>query len=100
MASGLQGCSLEAQAWGEGNRTEAETPLTQSQPKPRLGLESMFFVCLFVFRTTPMVYGSSQAQELSQSSSHWPTPQPQQCQIQARSANYTRADGNSGSLTP
>ena len=31
--------------------------------------------------------------------SHWPTPQPQQCQIQAAFATYTTAYGNTGSLT-
>ena len=35
----------------------------------------------------------------NQSFSHWPSPQPQQCQIQATSSTYTTAHGNAGSLT-
>ena len=36
---------------------------------------------------------------LNQSCSHWPTPEPQQCQIWATSATYTTAHCNAGSLT-
>ena len=49
------------------------------------------------FRATPSAYGGSQAR--GQSCSRWPTPQPQQHQIQALSATYTTAHGNTGSLT-
>ena len=38
-------------------------------------------------------------QGLNQSYSCWPTPQPQQCQIQASSMTYTTAHGNVGSPT-
>ena len=31
--------------------------------------------------------------------SHWPTPQPQQCQILAVPVTYTTAHSNAGSLT-
>ena len=33
------------------------------------------------------------------SCSHQPMPEPQQCRIQAMSATYTTAHGNTGSLT-
>ena len=36
---------------------------------------------LFFFRAPSMAYGGSQARGSHQSYSHWPTPQPQQCQI-------------------
>ena len=36
---------------------------------------------------------------VQRSCSHWPTPEPQQGQIQAVSVTYTTAHGNTGSLT-
>ena len=54
---------------------------------------------IFLFRTTPVAYGSSQARGLNQSYSCWPTPQPQQRQIRATSETFTTAQGNIGSLT-
>ena len=70
------------------------------------------FFCLF--RAAPVAYGSSQAggrigataaslrhsQSNTGSEPHLqPTPQPQQCRIQAMSATYTTAHSNAGSLT-
>ena len=46
-----------------------------------------------------MPYGSSQARGRIGAVSAGPTPQPQQCQMQAASATYTTAHGNTGSLT-
>ena len=54
------------------------------------------FNFFFLFRATPMAYGSSQAKGSNQSCSWWPTPQ--QHQIQAVSATYTTACGNARSL--
>ena len=68
-------------------------------------IDSLFilFVCVCVFfvlfRASPVAYGGSQAMGSNQSCSHWPTPEPQQCQIQAASVNYTTAHGNAGFLT-
>ena len=56
---------------------------------------STFFFFFDHFRATPSAYGGSQAR--GQSCSRWPTPQPQQHQIQALSATYTTAHGNTGS---
>ena len=52
----------------------------------------------FFFRATPSAYGGSQARGQN-SCTHWPTPQPQQHQIQATSATYTTTHSNIGSLT-
>ena len=56
-----------------------------------------FFFCLL--RATPTAQGRSQARGLNWSCSHWPTPQPQQCQIWAASLTYTTAHSNVGSLS-
>ena len=56
------------------------------------------FVCLFVFRAAPAAY-KVPSQGLHQSCSCWPAPQPQLCQIQAISAIYTTAHGNTTFLT-
>ena len=56
-----------------------------------------FYFCLF--RAAPLAYGGFQARDLIWSCSHWPMPQPQQCQIGAASANTTTAQGKAGSLT-
>ena len=62
--------------------------------------ERLFFFFLFYpFRAATTVYGGSQARGPNWSCSHWPTPQPQQHQIQATSATYTTAQGNTRSLT-
>ena len=53
----------------------------------------------FLFRAEPASYWSSQSEELNWSSSCQPTPQPQQCRIQAISVTYTTAHGKAGSLT-
>ena len=63
-------------------------------------------VCLFVclvfclFRAASSTHGGSQARGLSNRSySCQLTSQPQECWIQAKSATYTTAHGNTGSLT-
>ena len=56
-----------------------------------------FFFCFF--KAAPAAYGGSQARGSNQSFSCWPTPQPQQCRIQAVSVTDTTALGNSRSLT-
>ena len=58
----------------------------------------LFF--FFLFRATPVAYGGSQARGRIQRWNHQPIPQPQQGQIQAVSATYTIAHGNTGSLKP
>ena len=57
------------------------------------------FVCLFVLfcRATPTAYGCSQARGQIRSYSCQPTPQRQQCRIQAVSVTYTTAHSNAGS---
>ena len=58
-----------------------------------------FFFCLFAISwAAPAAYGGSQARGLI-GASCWPTPQPQQLQIQASSAAYTTAHSNAGSST-
>ena len=60
-----------------------------------------FFVCFLggCFRATPVVYGGSQARGRIRAVAAWPTPQPQQCGIQATSVAYTAAHSNTSSLT-
>ena len=63
-------------------------------------LYTHFVKCLvFLFRATPMTYGSSQARGSNKSYSFWPMPQPQQLGIWAASVTYTIAQGNTGSLS-
>ena len=65
------------------------------------------FVLFLFFRVTSSAYGDSKAsgwiraigQWWNWSCSCWPTPQPQQCGIWAKSANCTTAHGKAGSLT-
>ena len=59
----------------------------------------LFFFFLFFLRAEPEAYGSSQARQLNQSYSCWPTPQPQQLRIQALSATYTAGHSSAGFLT-
>ena len=59
------------------------------------GVSFILFICLF--RAAPVAYEGSQAR--GRSSSCWPTPQPQQCQIRAVSVAYTTANGNARFLT-
>ena len=62
----------------------------------------LFFVYLFLplsFRATPKAHGGSQARVLIRAVAAWPTPQPQQCQIQAVSVTFTTAHSNAESLT-
>ena len=54
---------------------------------------------LFFFRALPAAYGGSQARGYNWNYSCQPTPQPQQCRIQATSAACTTAHGNVESLT-
>ena len=58
---------------------------------------TFFFFCLF----QGCSHGTWRfpAQGSNWSCSHWPTTEPQQRGIQARSAAYTTAHGNAGSLT-
>ena len=58
-----------------------------------------FFWSFCLFRAAPKAHGGSQARGSNRSCSCRPTPEPQQCQIQAMSAVYTTAQGNAGSLT-
>ena len=52
-----------------------------------------------IFRAAPAAHGSSQARGSNKSYSCQPTPQPQQCEIQAETATYTTAHSNARSLT-
>ena len=52
-----------------------------------------------IFLRLHSAYGSSQTRGQNRSYSGQPTPQPQQCKIQAESATYTTGHGNAGSLT-
>ena len=69
----------------------------------RLVFTFFFFFFFLLFRVAPMVYGCSQARGWNQSYSCWPTPQPQQCGIQATPVTYIRhssiAHGSAGSAT-
>ena len=58
----------------------------------------VFILSFCLFRATRTAYGGSQARGRI-SCSHQPTPQTQQHQIQAASATYNTAHGNTGSLT-
>ena len=60
---------------------------------------SFFLSFLFFFRAAPMAYGSPQVKSQNQDCICQPTPQSQQCRIQAASATYTIAHRNTGSLT-
>ena len=51
-------------------------------------MQNQNFFGLF-FRAAPAAYGGSQAKGPIRSYSCWPTPQPQQHQIQAEAASYT-----------
>ena len=73
---------------------------------PRGGIAGAYgsYVCMYLFiyllcRATPTAYGGSQARGSNQSCSCRPTPQPQQCWVQAVSVIYTTAHDNTGSLT-
>ena len=62
-----------------------------------------YFILLFYFIITITVFLRPHLwhmefpdQESNRSCSWWPTPQPQQHRIQAASANYTTAHGNTG----
>ena len=55
---------------------------------------------LFVFsRAASVTYGGFQTRGRIRVVSRWPTPQPQQRQIQAASSTYITAPGNAGPLT-
>ena len=56
----------------------------------------IFFFC---FLWPHMQLMEVPSQRSNQSCSCWPTPQPRQCRIWARSVTYTTARGNTGSLT-
>ena len=55
------------------------------------------YCCCLLFRTAPVVYGSTQASNWSCSCQ--PMPQPQQCRIRDVSVTYTRTHCNTRSLT-
>ena len=60
----------------------------------------LFSYLFCLFRAIPEAYeGSQTGWGSNQSCSLWPTPQPQQRQIWARSFTYNTAHGNAGSLT-
>ena len=61
--------------------------------------EGFCFVLFCLFRAAPTAYGGSQARGSNKSYSCQPTPQPQQCEIQAETATYTTAHSNARSLT-
>ena len=63
-----------------------------------LPLPTFFFLVFLSFSATPVAHGSSQARGPIWCS-RWPTPEPQQCGIQATSPTYTIAHSNAGSLT-
>ena len=54
---------------------------------------------IFFLMATFVAYGGSQDRGRIGATAASLTPQPQQCQIQAASATYTTAHGNTGSLT-
>ena len=58
-----------------------------------------FFLSLFLSFFHGCTRGIWKFPGPNQSCSCWPTPQPQQCGIQAMSLTYTTAHGNTGSLT-
>ena len=59
------------------------------------------FIYLFcLFRAAAEAYGGSQARGSKRSYSRQPMPEPQQLGIQAMSANYTTAQGNTQILYP
>ena len=64
-----------------------------------LGFFFFFFFCLFVFLGPYPWHLEVPGEGSNRSCRRWPTPQPQQGQIQAGSATYTTAHGNAGSLT-
>ena len=53
----------------------------------------------FLFRVTPVAYGSSQARGWIRAVAAQPTPQPQQCPIRLPAGTYSIAHSNAGSLT-
>ena len=57
-----------------------------------------FFFFFLIFRAAPTAC-KFPGEGLNQSYRCWPISQPQQCGIQASSATYTRAHGNTGSPT-
>ena len=59
----------------------------------------MTFFNFCFFRAAPVAYAGSQARGSNPSCNLQPMPKPQQCQIQATSATYTTAHGNTRSLT-
>ena len=65
----------------------------------------IYFGLFAIYWAAPMAHGGFQARirepnpNPNQSCSHQPTPEPQQCQIRVKSATYTTAHGNTGSLT-
>ena len=63
-------------------------------------LKIYFIYFILLFTTAPTAYGRSQARGRIRAIGCWPTPQLQQCGIQAASVTYTIACGTAGSLTP
>ena len=59
----------------------------------------VFVFVFLLFRAEPVTYEGSPGQGSNRSCCHQPTPQPQQCQIQATSATYAAAQDNAGSFT-
>ena len=57
-----------------------------------------FFFFFLLFRAAPAAHGGSYTRDWSGAISCQPQPQPQQHHIQARSATYTTAQSNTGSL--
>ena len=58
-----------------------------------------FFFCLFCLLGPHMQHTEVPRLGSNRICSRWPTPQPQQRQIQVTSATYTTAHGNARSLT-
>ena len=46
------------------------------------------YLFILLFRSVLAAYGGSQARDSNRNYSCWPTPQPQQCHIQAASTTY------------
>ena len=57
------------------------------------------FLCVSFFQSRIYSVWRFPGSGSDQSCSHWPTPQPQQCQIRAASATYTTSHSNARSLT-
>ena len=87
------------------NKTRMNAPLSPGRKTSKIGApfktsQDFIFIYLFVllFSVAPVAYKSSQHRgQIGARATSW--PQPQQHQIQATSATYITAHGNTGTLT-